>query len=35
MSDLAKFYPTEVHRFKTEPFIKECINTLKTFNKNQ
>ena len=34
MADIAKTYPSAVVQLKKEPFVAECINTLKNFNRN-
>lgn len=35
MADFGKFYPLIVKPLKSQPFIIDCINTLKTFIKNK
>lgn len=34
MADFAKTYPNAVNQLKRQQFVVDCINTLKTFNKN-
>lgn len=35
LADFGKFYPSIVKPLKSQQFIIECINTLKTYNKNK